>query len=590
MKQNLFRTLCGTGSQGARVALAGAMAVVLAVTVAACGGSGTTPATGVEIRPLSADFGTRKAINYSPFRTSIDSSGLDAEVIPSANIKQDLDLLMAAGYRLIRIFSSSDKVARQTLEVIRANNMDMRVQLGIFVGGDSNRTPAERAAVYARDDAEIARGIALANEYRSIVVAVSVGNETQVDFSGIRTDVDTLVRYLRRVRGAITQPVTTDDNFAAWAGFPNAIIDEVDYASIHAYPLLDTIFSPNLWDWRQRNVPEAQRAAAMMDASITEAKRQYAEVRRTLNNKGLTNMPIIVGETGWNAVDLGRLAFRAHPVNQKMYVDRLAAWAAEGRSGNGPLNIFLFQGFDEPWKQGDDAWGLFDKDRRARYAVQSLGTCGTTWTCAPGSFTAASALYFQPAVVNTAVAQSRYTIYSDAPIGTSELRPTGLRFDAFDGNSVNAPETTATAAPGDGTSSIALTPQPKNFGWGFLNQSATTPATSANLSGFSGGTLRFSVRTQYPGKIEIGIATDTADRDVQEAYLQIGNGEFGYCNTGVWCAVSIPLAEFQRVNPKIDLSLVLTRFIIADRYSFTGKPLNANITTPIGLDAIYWQR
>jgi hypothetical protein len=327
-----------------------------------------------------------------------------------------------------------------------------------------------------------------------------------------------------------------------------------------------------------------------MDAAIAEAKRQYAEVRRTLDNKGLTNMPIIVGETGWNAVNLGRLAFRAHPVNQKMYVDRLAVWAAEGRAGDGPLNIFLFQGFDEPWKQGDDAWGIFDKDRRARFVVQSLGTCGTTWTCAPGNFTAASALYFQPAVVNTAVAQSRYTIYSDAPLGASELRPSGLRFDAFDGNSVSAPETTATAAPGDGTSSIALTPQPKNFGWGFLNQSATTPPTSANLSGFANGTVRFSVRTQYPGKIEIGIATDTPDRDIQEAYVQIGNGDFGYCNTGEWCSVSIPLTEFQRVNPKIDLSLVLTRFIIADRYSFTGKPQNANITTPIGLDAIFWQR
>ena len=85
-------------------------------------------------------------------------------------------------------------------------------------------------------------------------------------------------------------------------------------------------------------------------------------------------------------------------------------------------------------------------------------------------------------MVNAAVAQSRYTIYSDAPLGSSEIRPTGLRFDAFDGNSVSAPETTVTAAPGDGSSSIALTPQPKIYGWGFLNQSATTPATTADIA------------------------------------------------------------------------------------------------------------
>ena len=72
---------------------------------------------------------------------------------------------------------------------------------------------------------------------------------------------------------------------------------------------------------------------------------------------------MVIGETGWTAVDTAggpNLAFRAHPVNQKMYFDALQAWAAEGRRGNGPQAIFFFQAFDEPWKQGDDGWGLFN--------------------------------------------------------------------------------------------------------------------------------------------------------------------------------------------------------------------------------------
>ena len=584
MKQFTF------GALSIRTAVLGSIVASLAAALVACGGGGSTPVTGVQLRPLSAEFSARKAISYSPYRTAVDGAGLDAEVIPPANIKQDLDLLLASGYKLIRLFSSSDKVARQTLQAIRSNNLDIKVQLGMFVGGDTYATAAQRAVIYANDEAEIVRGIALANEYRDIVLAVSVGNETQVDFSGIRTNVATLAGYLRRVRSAVTQPVTTDDNYAAWAAIPLEISNEVDYASIHTYAILDTVFNPTLWDWKQKGVAEAQRATAMMDAAITETRRQYAQARAYLDSKGLTAMPITIGETGWNPVDLGRVPYRAHPVNQKLYLDRLATWASEGRSGAGPKAVFYFEAFDEPWKQGDDGWGVFDKDRRARYAIQALGTCGTTWTCAPGSFTAASAVYFVPAVVNAAVAQSRYTIYSDAPLGSSEIRPTGLRFDAFDGNSVSAPETTVTAAPGDGSSSIALTPQPKIYGWGFLNQSATTPATTANLSGFAGGTLRFSVRTTYPGKIEVGISSDTADRDVQEAYLQFGNGEYGYCNTGVWCTVSIPLSAFVAKNPKLDLSLILSRFIIADRYSFTGKANGANITTPIGLDAIYWSK
>jgi hypothetical protein len=392
------------------------------------------------------------------------------------------------------------------------------------------------------------------------------------------------------VRNAISQPVTTDDNYLAWASLSNTIVNEVDFASIHTYAELDTVFSPNLWDWRQRAVSDSGRAVAMMDAAIVETRRQYGVARAYLDSKGLTGMPITVGETGWNAVDLGKLSFRAHPVNQKLYVDRLATWATQGRAGAGPAAIFYFEAFDEPWKQGDDGWGVFNKDRQARYAIQSLGTCNTTWTCESGSYTDAAAVFFVPAVVNQAVTQSQYTIYSDAALGTSELRPTGLRFDPFDGNSVNAPESTVAPGSGDGVSYIDITPQPKVYGWGFLNQSSTTPVTTANLSGFSGGAVHFSVRTTYPGKIEIGISSDTVDREVQEAYLQIGNGDYGYCNTGAWCNVSIPLSAFVAANPKLDISLVLSRFIIADRYSFTGKAQGANITTKIAIDAIYWSK
>ena len=114
------------GGGSIRVALAGLLAAVLV----ACGGGGTTPVTGVQARPLSPEFSSRKAVSYSPYRTAVNNAGLDGEVIPPANIKQDLDLLLAGGFRLIRLFGSSDKVAKQTLQVISQYNLDMRVQLG----------------------------------------------------------------------------------------------------------------------------------------------------------------------------------------------------------------------------------------------------------------------------------------------------------------------------------------------------------------------------------------------------------------------------------------------------------------------------
>jgi hypothetical protein len=289
-----------------------------------------------------------------------------------------------------------------------------------------------------------------------------------------------------------------------------------------------------------------------------------------------------------------------------MYLDRLMAWADASRSGAGPRQVFYFEAFDEPWKQGDDKWGLFNKDRQARFAIQALNPNGSTfgsatWVWEPGTCSDANAVYFVKAKVNDPVGENRYTLFSNTPVGTSDFRPTGLRWDAFDGTTAAFPEVTGIFGPGDADRSLEITPKPASYGWGLLlHPAATGPVDSCtnlpapsngatdNLSGFASGTLNFAVSTTYPGKIEIGISTDTQDREPQEAYLQIQPGDFGYCNTGAWCTVSIPLSAFQAVNPKLDLSLVLSRFVIADRYAFTGKPNNSGITDRLYIDAIRW--
>jgi hypothetical protein len=110
-----------------------------------------------------------------------------------------------------------------------------------------------------------------------------------------------------------------------------------------------------------------------------------------------------------------------------------------------------------------------------------------------------------------------------------------------------------------------------------------------NLSDYAAaGTLNFWVSTTYPGKIEIGISTVTQDRDPQESVLQLQPGNYGYCNTGAWCQVSIPLKDFIAKNPKLDLSLVLSRFIISDVYSRTGNAPGS--TAKLYLDGIHWAK
>ena len=562
--------------------------LAVSLLLGACGGGGAggyteSPLSVTERRPLSAAFTTRTAVNYSPYRTSASEADLSKEVITPANVLQDLQLIRAAGIGTLRLFSSRG-FAETVLQVIRDNKLDLKVMLGAYPN------PVSNAAAEADNQAELDKCIQLANAYADIVEAVSVGNEVMVVWTTHPISPTIMGGYLQKVRKAIKQPVTTDDNWLFWASVPKVITDVVDFASVHTYTLLDTFYDPLLWDWRLKGTPDDQRAAAMMAASITEAKRQFGQARAALDKLNLTDMPLIIGETGWTATDVAggpSLGLRAHPVNQKMYFDALQAWAAEGRrDSRGPKAVFFFQAFDEPWKQGDDGWGLFNKNRQARYALQGLGTCGVTWACEPGSYTDKDAVKWTAPLVSPVVSAARYTLYSEAVVA-GEARATGLRWDPFGFSGYR--DDSSTAAPGDGGTSFEITPNPLNYGWGLFLYSAA--GQTANLSEYANGKINFAVKSDsYPGKIEVGISTDTDDREVQEAYVPVGPGDYGYCNTNNWCQVSIPVSAFVKANPKLDLRLVSFRFIIADRYSFTGKPLNTTGLPKISIDGVHWSK
>lgn len=559
------------------------IAVVLAaVFLSSCGGGGVVPSTGVQTRALSADMTTRKAVAYSPFR----SSNRDTEVITSAMVKQDLDLLLQGGFGLIRLFDSSDKVAKLVLETIEANRLDMKVMLGLYL------IPNNAAS----NQGEITRGIALANRYNQIIPAVSVGNETMVSWSFVPIPPAEMAGYIKTVRDAITQPITTNDNWAFWANAPKSILDVIDFAAVHVYPLADSVFLPGGWDWQQVSVAPAQRATAMMDAAIASAQKDYKAVRDYFDSLGLVGMPIVIGETGWKAIASGGESSRAHPVNQKMYFDRLTAWLAAG--GTGPKNIIYFEAFDEPWKAADDKWGLFNVNRQARYVVQSLYPA-SLWES--GTYQASDALYYTPLATNAAIAANRYTLYSDLTV-TGEARPSeSTLWNAWDNGTTGfANQVSSLSATADAGQSIEITPRPASWGWGLA---LTLPTTAEDLSAFSStGRLNFYVNTTYAGKIEVGFLTGSAtNSSLYDVYLPIGPGEYGYQNDGQWHLVSIPISAiiprgamaFGMTDPtraKLDMTKVTNPFVIADRYAVTGKAASSNITTKIYVDGVYWSK
>ena len=562
-------------------------ALLSSALLASCGGGGAV-VTGVTQRLLSPEMASRNAVNYAPYRTSQKEEDRANETITEAMIKQDLELMVAGNFRLIRLFDSSDKVAKQTLKVIRDNGLDIKVMLGVWIASGND----------AFNQAEIARGVALAKQYSDIVVAVSVGNETMVSWSFNPLSVDQMAAYIKSVRNQVTQPVTTDDNWAFFAQSsgneknPRAVLDGIDFVAMHTYPLAETIHPPATWDWEQFGVAAGPlRATAMMDAAIAAARAQHAAVRAHLDSVGFKNMPIVIGETGWKADASDGEYNRAHPVNQKMYFDRLQTWTAEMRAGKGgPTSIFYFAAFDEPWKGKDDKWGLFDVARHARLVVQALYP-GVTASTSPAASSSTAAL-FAPDITNIAITANRYSLFANTAVpGESKLA--ALNWYGWEDGQAGWAGPTSGAGALVGPDFVNVVPSTQyTWGWGvFISPTGLAPDLSAFASA---GVLNFSIKTAYTGRLKIGFQS-TIGGVTKDLFIDVGtSGSYGFARgDNAWHNLSIPISAILAANPSVTaasaqakLATIVTPFVIADTHAANAP----NGTEPIYLDEIYWSK
>jgi exo-beta-1,3-glucanase (GH17 family) len=356
----------GSGGSGGMDAGAGG-----AIDAGGSGGGDDGGITG-PLRSIPDDVLARHAIAYSGYR---GTQSPEAQSFPSeAEILEDLQLLVRGQWTFIRLFDSSTH-AERVLKVIKDNQLDIKVQLGTWISGAKARHDAENRE-------QLDRGVALAQQYSDVVVGISVGNETLDYWSDVRTPVADLVGYIDDVRARVTQPVTTDDMYLPFTLSVDSDADyhdvvrvarAVDYLSLHVYAFIDAPYDS--WDWTQKAVPAGPaRAVAMMKAAMGYTRESIAAASDALAAQGVTR-PILIGEAGWKTVPTGTTedateAKRAHPVNQKMFYDAIESWVyGADKVASSPKALFYFEAFDEPWKGGDDGWGLFDSDRHAKYVI-----------------------------------------------------------------------------------------------------------------------------------------------------------------------------------------------------------------------------
>jgi len=301
----------------------------------------TKPA--VAPRPLSLHAGGRwigNGVAYGPYRDGQRPGGLAPT---PAQLREDLALLRPR-WSLWRLYNA-DATSEAVLRLVRSEAAGVRIILGAWIAPETS--PEARAA----NRSEVAAVIRMANAYPDVVLAINVGNETQVSWTDHKVPADLLVGYLREVRAGTSVPVTTADDFSFWVTpESDAVAREVDFLMVHAYAM-----------W---NGQPLERAFA-----FTEEK--YAEVGK--RHPGRT---LILGELGWatrksDQGDQGKL-IKGEPgeEQQRVFREQLLAWTTRAHVAN-----LFFEAFDENWKGGphpdevEKHWGLFRADRAPKKAM-----------------------------------------------------------------------------------------------------------------------------------------------------------------------------------------------------------------------------
>jgi exo-beta-1,3-glucanase (GH17 family) len=322
---------------------------------------------------------------------------------PTLNqIKEDIQLLSAMGFKIIRTYNTHYLEAKNILQAItdlqaENSNFEMYVMLGAWIDCDNawtNKKPNHARENINANTAEIQRAVELAKQYPNLVKIISVGNEAMVNWATSYYVTPNIilkwVNHLQKLKTENNLPkdiwITSSDNFASWGGGDSSyhiddlkkLIEAVDYVSIHTYPMHDTHYNPVFWGLKNNEIGLSQEAKidSLMVRSLNYARGQYLSVRHYMNSIGI-NKPIHIGETGWSTQsdDLyGKNGSKAcDEYKSAKYFQLMKAWTNQEK-----ITCFYFEAFDEQWKDAknfnnsENHFGLFTIEGKAKYALWQM--------------------------------------------------------------------------------------------------------------------------------------------------------------------------------------------------------------------------
>ncbi|MDH5620814.1 MAG: glycosyl hydrolase family 17 protein [Gammaproteobacteria bacterium] len=292
------------------------------------------------------------AICYSGYR---HGQSPVSGIFPSYDeVREDL-LILAKNWKYLRLYDCS-RHADIVLDVIEREALPFKVMLGVDMAAEMSNphcpwgaefSDATLAANQRKNSKEVDRLIVMAKRYADTVFSVSVGNEACVEWTDHMVPVQNLIAYVRRIKGAIAQPLTFCENYVPWTYKLEPLAAELDFISVHTYPA---------WEYRT------------MEDALEFTKQNYHSVVDHYPNK-----PVVITEAGWTTTSNGRGidSWNASEELQAKYYEQLLAWTTKEK-----ILTFVFEAFDEPWKGSPDLdepekhWGLFKVDRTPKLVMQ----------------------------------------------------------------------------------------------------------------------------------------------------------------------------------------------------------------------------
>jgi exo-beta-1,3-glucanase (GH17 family) len=333
------------------------------------------------------------AISYGGYR------GKSREIQPSIeDIKEDLKIMFAQGFRIIRTYDLHHPFAENTLKAIsELKNSDPDFEMYVMLGAwiqckDAFKdVPIHNEEDLEGNKVEIAEAVRLAQDYQDIVKVIAVGNEAMVHWAtSYHLEPKYILKWVKhlqdlKINGTINNNIyiTSSDNFASWGGgseeYHNDDLDEliksVDYVSMHTYAFHDTYYNPVFWNQSENSEDLSKKdiiKKAIQNAVEYELS-QFNSVQEYVHGIDLSKQ-VHIGETGWSSVASDLYGYggteAADEYKLGLYYEMITD-VCVAKS----ISCFYFSAFDEPWKDSqnengsENHFGLFTVHGEAKYPL-----------------------------------------------------------------------------------------------------------------------------------------------------------------------------------------------------------------------------